>query len=163
MMNLMLKEQFKKDAILIGFDTYEEDGEFVFAETELAFKLWMKQNEQLSKVSESLAKQNNAFEALSYKWSSCLKHNVDMHLSSCIAELNTTIESSFVVHQKVVLTCNTGYSNIDKIDSIFTIVEVKNDIQELLLKDQDGAIWSTSAKYVRKASLNEIQFNQRSK
>ena len=161
MMSEIINLEFKKIAIEVGFDTHEEDGEFLYAETQLAFKLWQVGNVKELEMAISLAEQAETYQKLYTYWKFELDQGLVQHELKILDQLEKAISNSIVKHQRVVIVPYTGHKEIDETDMIFTVTSINSDVDMLEIRHPNGAVWSTHIHYIRPATRKEILMQKR--
>lgn len=153
--------EFKKIALHVGFDTQEEDGDFIYAETQIAFKLWQTCNKKELEMAMSLAEQADAYQKLYRQWKFELDQDLVQHETKHLDQLENTIRNCIVKHQRVVIIPYTGDKIIDSTDMIFTVKSINSDVDMLEIMQPNGTIWSTHIRFIRPANIKEILMQKR--
>lgn len=152
---------FKSIALQVGFDIEEEDGEFVYAETQLAFKMWKICNKKELEMAMSLADQAEAYQKLYRLWKFELDQGLVQHETKHLDQLENTMRNCIVKHQRVVIIPYTGHKDIDETDVIFTVTSINADVDMLEIMKPNGTVWTTHIRFIRPASKQEILMQKR--
>lgn len=153
--------EFKRLAIEVGFDTHEENGDFLYAETQLAFKLWQSCKETELEIALSLAEQAEVYQKLYNHWKFELDQGLVQYETIHLDQLESTIRNCIVKHQRVVIIPFTGRLDIDQTDVIFTVKSINTNVDMLEIMQPNGTIWTTHVRFIRPATKKEILMQKR--
>lgn len=157
------KNQFKKEAIIAGFDVAEEGGEFIFAETQLAEQLWDSKMQQITELQLSLRVKDHPLMTLIKVWNSQIKDQegaAAQVLKKCTEQLEYALKNTFVKHEVVVISPYAP-SPLNQDTSLFNIIEVKEDISHVVMLDPDGTRWESHVRHLKKATQADLEAGYR--
>lgn len=158
-----MKELFIKEAEIAGFDVAQEQSEFIYAETQLAEKLWTTKMQQISELQMSLRVKDHPLLTLINVWNAQINDHdgaAAQVLKKCTEQLEYALKNTFVKHEVVVISPYAP-SPINQDISLFNIIEVKEDISHVVMLDPNGTRWESHVRHLKKATQADLEAGYR--